>query len=296
MFEIKELHSQVYELLAQKVVSARKNVSNRVPRNPIVATLFPIADIHFDSKYCDKERLRADLDKAMARDASIIILGDLFDIMQGKNDKRGKKGDMDPKYLQNGYINAVCKDLAEFLQPYKNNILLITEGNHETSWRNHFESDPFDILKDKLQSDVTIFGTYTGFIRVKMLYVYTKDRTRKEDSIKTLTMYYTHGSGGGNAPVTRGVIQTNRRQVDIDADIFLSGHIHQPWYVPTGRKGLTRGGHLQTKTIRHISLATYKKEDPWSQKKGFSPAIHQATFITFSYDRSREIKVGVEIT
>ena len=53
---------------------------------------------------------------------------------------------------------------------------------------------------------------------------------------------YSHGSGG-TAPVTRGVIKTNRRSVVFpDADIFLSGHIHERWAMEIPRIRLTEQG------------------------------------------------------
>jgi UDP-2,3-diacylglucosamine pyrophosphatase LpxH len=48
-----------------------------------------ISDVHFDNPKCDRKLLKKHLDEAKRRNAKVLINGDLFDLMQGKNDKRG---------------------------------------------------------------------------------------------------------------------------------------------------------------------------------------------------------------
>ena len=49
---------------------------------------FHMSDIHFDSKSCDREKLKKDLDMCLRDGRHIFIYGDLFDIMCTQSDKR----------------------------------------------------------------------------------------------------------------------------------------------------------------------------------------------------------------
>jgi len=283
MFDIVEL-TESYELTYLKKSFSK---SDRV-------TLFPMGDIHFDSKYCDRKLLKNHLDYAVENDATIIILGDLFDLMQGRGDKRHQKEDLLPQYLKGSYINRVCEDAAEFFKLYKKHIKFIGEGNHEQSWKKHNESDPLDIFSDKLKSKNTLYGSYSGFMKISMGYVNgTKTSKREYPTKQSLTMYYSHGSGG-HAPVTKGTIKANRRQVNIDADIYISGHTHQALYLPSGRLYLSNQGRVLTRVLRHFVVGTYKTgRDSFSERNEFGPAISEGVMLHF-YLKGNKLNYSVE--
>jgi UDP-2,3-diacylglucosamine pyrophosphatase LpxH len=48
-----------------------------------------ISDVHWDAIDCDRRLLKKHLDEAVATDSMVLINGDLFDLMQGRNDRRG---------------------------------------------------------------------------------------------------------------------------------------------------------------------------------------------------------------
>ena len=50
--------------------------------------LMVISDVHWDSKDCDRKLLKKHLNSALEQDAAIIIIGDFFDLMEGRNDMR----------------------------------------------------------------------------------------------------------------------------------------------------------------------------------------------------------------
>ena len=84
-------------------------------------------------------------------------------------------------------------------------------------------------------------------------------------------MYYTHGSGR-NSPVTMDVIKTNRRQVSIDADIYVSAHIHQSWNVTKARIKLNEQNKIVRTVQEHIQLASFKNHGKWENAKEFGAA------------------------
>ena len=205
-----------------------------------------LSDVHYDSKNCERKLLKRLLDEAKEKNAQILIFGDFFDAMGGKLDPRTSKEDIRPEYNLGGYFDQIVTDAVKFLQPYKDNIILISDGNHELSVKKHQEIDLIERLITLLNSKI-IHGKYSGFIRV-----YEKYGTTKRSNL----IWYTHGSGG-NAPVTKGVIKTNRRQDQIQADIFISGHIHTEFDVPRTQVRLNHMNNVEIKKVRHYQLGTF---------------------------------------
>ncbi len=98
-----------------------------------------ISDEHFDSAHCDRKLLRHHHEQAKERNAKILKFGDIFDMMGGKYDPRSHKGMVRPEYQSSRYFDLVVEDAAKFYSQYKDNIIFISDGNHETSVRKRHE-------------------------------------------------------------------------------------------------------------------------------------------------------------
>jgi hypothetical protein len=111
-------------------------------------------------------------------------------------------------------------------------------------------------------------------------------------------LYWHHGHGGGG-PVTKGVIQTARRSASVEADIFVSGHIHEAWAVENVVATLLDSGRVSLKTQTHIQLPTYKQEYAMNGgfhiEKGRPPKPLGAYWLTFYYDRAFSGNVGYRV-
>lgn len=241
-----------------------------------------ISDIHFDSKKCNRDALKKLLDQAVERKAAVMIFGDLLDVMGAKFDPRSGKGDIRPEYNSSNYFVDVVEDCSKFFGPYMKNIIFISKGNHEDSVQRRHEFDLLSVLQWKLQKEwgwEGMIGGYEGWLIF--------DGVKRENN-KTLrsygcpVAYYTHGAGG-NAPVTRGVIQTNRRQTQINADIFISGHIHTQWALPIPQRSITTSGVEKINDILHLQLGCFKESHrgSWEAQKGFGPASIGGYWIKF---------------
>tara|TARA_R100000697_G_scaffold87001_1_gene98903 strand:- start:1276 stop:2091 length:816 start_codon:yes stop_codon:yes gene_type:complete len=233
------------------------------------------SDQHFDSVYCNRAKLKEHLDQAKEGNHRIFFLGDWWDAMQGSSDKRGSKSGVRKEYQRNDYLNALVEETVEFLEPYSKNIAIWAKGNHETSIIKHAEFDLLSAcvreLNLKTGSDILV-GPYTGWIILRCRHKNTA--TRK--TFGSLNVAYTHGSGGGG-PVTKGVIQTNRRSVYLpDAHLVVGGHIHESWAVEINRERLGTHGQTWIDTQWHLQLPTYKDEfsvkgDGWWHETGKGP-------------------------
>lgn len=221
-----------------------------------------LSDVHFDSKKCDRSLFKKHLDEAKEKNAPIFIFGDFFDCMGGKWDKRSTKADIRPEYQTQTYFQDIVRDAAKFLTPYKDLIYLLADGNHETGVKLRHEFDLLDDLSDRLGGINR--GKYSGFIRFSF--------NRGNGGWISRVMYYTHG-GGGNSPVTKGVIKTARRQESIMADIYVSGHIHTDFNMERTMVRLSVQNVVKQSDQLHLQLGTYKNDfmtGGWADHKEFS--------------------------
>ena len=243
-----------------------------------------ISDVHYDSKHCDRKLLKRHLDEALDKNASVYNFGDFWDMMGGKYDPRSNKADVRPEYQVPNYFDAVIEDGYEFLKPYSPILKFMSYGNHEATVIKRQEIDPLWNLTKMLNCEL---GGYQGFINSVF------DRSDGKGAISSKLLYYTHGSGG-NSPVTRGVIKTNRRAAVVEADIFVSGHIHSEWVVNIPRVKVSQRGNIIKAEQTHIALGTYKDDSfksegvGWADMKEFPPPSMGGCWIRFYYDSPTE--------
>lgn len=209
-----------------------------------------LADVHFDSPHCNRRLLRSLLTEAQAEGAGVFCFGDFYDAMQTREDKRSNKSDLLPAYKSGDYINRLVDDAADFLLPYAPSIVFLSTGNHETAILKHLEVDILLLLAGRL--DVAKMG-YAGFVR------FLFSRTEGKSGNTRRVLYFHHGAGGGGE-VTKGVIQSQRRQAKVVADIYVSGHIHESYALWTERTELSAAGTVQTPDLLHVCIPSMKQE------------------------------------
>lgn len=244
--------------------------------------LMVASDIHLDSPYCDTKLFKKHLDKARDEGAYIILLGDLFDAMQWRLDKRASKKELLQEFVETeeSYFNKLVEKVVSFLEPYKDNILLITYGNHETYHVGKIEVDLLRLIGKELNCNI---GAYDGFITLSYAFA------TASGSVARKTIYYTHGIKG-NAPVTMGILAHKRLDTWVrDADIVLSGHNHRTFIYEEICMGINNHNNRYIKTVYHLQLPTYKKRDKlygYSIEKGLPPSPLGAYLLEFEPDRS----------
>lgn len=239
------------------------------------------SDVHIDSKKCELKLFKKHLEQLKERNAYLIDNGDLYDCMGGKYDKRSNKADILSKLQVSNYFDALNDHAKEILDPVSDRIIMLSDGNHELSVTSRHEIDLIGRLQDSLNKNKKtniLRQGYTGWIK----FVFNRPDGRDYGS---MYMYRTHGNGG-NAPVTKGVIQSARRQDIIDADIYVSGHIHTNYTVPRPMWKITDRGTVYIQEKVHHQLGTYKdsSNSTWENMKGFAPPSLGGSWMTFKYD------------
>ena len=250
------------------------------------------ADVHLDNPHCLRDLHRHHLEQALERDAFVLCIGDLFDAMQGKQDRRSNKSDLDARLKSGTYLNDLVEFAHEFYEPYIKQLALISEGNHETSVTNRYEYSLLDGLAYSLKKagSPVVRGGYRGWVKFQFEH---ESGGRKHSKLA----YYLHGSGGGG-PVTKGVIQTNRRAVYLpDADMVFSGHIHESWIFPINRVRINLRGEERAEAQYHVQLPTYKEEfvnmpGGWHHETGKPPKPVGAWWMRLYYsNRTGRVEV-----
>jgi hypothetical protein len=225
------------------------------------------SDWHWDSVKCDRDKLAADLTMAREVNAAVLSVGDLFDVMGGKFDPRSNgKYDVRPEFARGNYFDDIVTQCAEWLEPWRDQMAVITPGNHETAVRKRMETCLTTRLVERLRMNGSRVrqGGYAGWVMFRGM--------ASKKNVAVYRLYYHHGYGGGGQ-VTRGVIDFSRYLVDIDADCVHAGHVHQRTLIEATRQRLTPNGIPKVKPIHLVRSAAYKQEcltDGWAVEKGMS--------------------------
>lgn len=252
------------------------------------------ADEHFDSIACQRDLLEKHLQLAAKRNALCISVGDFFDAMQSRADPRRDYEELREEYKVTNYLDAIVEDAANFHAPYAEQFGVIGMGNHETSVERHNGINLTQWLVKSLRDrGANAFaGGYTGYV----IFRFTVHKTRRS----SIVLKYHHGEGG-SAPVTRGVISSNRMAVKFpDADVVVSGHNHESWLVPIQQEHINGHGRVSTKPQWHVRVPSYK--DGWGQRgKGFdvekgSPKPSGCVWLRFYLADAGRGEIGFEIT
>lgn len=251
-------------------------------------TALAISDIHFDSQDCDRKMLKRLLDQAVELEAPIIVAGDLYDAMQSRDDPRRCSAALKPEYLVD-YVDAIVDEAVEFLRPYAANIALLTTGNHESNIAKRLGTN---IVKRTAKALGVLDGGYACWARFKF--------SESGKLRTTWNTYIYHGSGGAS-PVTKGIIQANRRAVYLDgADLVITGHTHRFYITTNALHGISPKGHMFVHDQHHVSLGcfvdSFMRQNGWSVEKGFGPADRGGAWLRWRYADDDHRRTRLEIT
>lgn len=208
--------------------------------------IFVTSDVHFDSAFCNRDQFFADMTYAREKKAGILIVGDFFDAMNGRFDPRRDMSRLRPEYRRDDYYDYIVKDAANQLADFADNILMMTDGNHELSVLKNANTDLLGRITDILSSPThkVYRGGYGGIIVIR-------------NGKHVIPVKYFHGSGG-EAPVTRGAIQTNRQAVFLpDFQVVLNGHSHNSYSIPIVRERVSQTGLHYFDIQHHVRTPGY---------------------------------------
>jgi hypothetical protein len=247
------------------------------------------SDRHTDSPSSDRKLQARHLDEARRRGALVLDFGDLFDAMQGREDKRrARGGGLSADVERSAYFNNVVDSLAEFYAPYADLFGLVTLGNHEWAVREKSDIDLTRMWAEKMRHETgqpIHVGGYGGWIILSVGYGST--------CRCTLLMHYFHGSGGGGM-MSFDTLRVRRNASYMpDANIVVGGHVHEGWHLALARERLkTQNGvyRVDRDIQHHVRTGTYKDEykdghGGWAVNSGHPPKPKGAVWMRLRLDR-----------
>lgn len=258
--------------------------------------LFVCSDVHFDNPKCDRDLFFKHMDRALERDAMIVITGDLFCLMQGKYDPRKNKSAIRPEHNKDNYLDLVINDTADKFVKYAKNILLISRGNHESGVSQRAETDIMERFVERLNliagSNVQV-GNYRGYYTLGFHY-------QNGSSKRPISVGYSHGNWGG--VITKGTLSVVRNAAIMpDCDIMFTGHTHDSWVVTQPRyKRNEHSRRVEIKNQWHVKTGTYKEEfgkgKGWAVEKIAMPKHLGGCFVKFDFNKHKDTEFEITLT
>jgi hypothetical protein len=213
-----------------------------------------MSDWHLGSDYTDYGRLKEELDILKEKNARIHVNSDVFDCIFPR-DFRFMPSVPVPEIRGDDYMADATIDYASnFLEPYADNIDVLSMGNHEYSLASHGASTNMIARLINRYPHIRQ-GEYQGYLTYRFKYP-------KGGGVKDLTTFWSHGKSG-NTPVTKGVIDYSRWSADIEGfDILTSGHNHEKFALPHDcfrKDGVGNPARRNQKWVKTGSYLSYKK-------------------------------------
>lgn len=280
------------------------------PKNGTVG-LWLMSDLHIGAANVDYDLIKEELKNAASRRCRILVNGDVLDLILTKDLKRFTPHTLHPRLRGTSDIVGEAIEWAyEILSPYACFIDLIAAGNHEAAVVKYTSNDPLLQLVKKLEKTakrrnpkhVIHYGGYSGFV----------DYRFKPASSKTVryVVYYHHGQGG-EAPVTKGIIDLYRKSAWVNADLIWEGHKHTKMSVPVQTMHCpVYGCQPVLKDVYHVRTGAYFQhligQDQrsirasgypcsWPVEKGFAPSRQGGVAVWLNFSDGRLESVRTEL-
>lgn len=192
-----------------------KCISVKLDKSLKSLEIVPLADLHIGDRQCDMKLIQEKIDY-IASGTSIYCLlnGDIIN-----NSTKTSIGDV---YSERLTPMEQLENAKELLEPIKDKILCITNGNHEMrTWRN----DGIDLMKI-LAKELGIEDRYSN--TSAMLFLRLGDNGEKARFRQVCyTIFVNHGSGGGKKEGAKAIRLADMASI-VDADIYIHSHTHLP--------------------------------------------------------------------
>jgi len=265
-----------------------------------------ISDCHIGGAHTDHKFLKRELKQAASDGCRISVNGDVFDCILTRDLKRYRPEALHPRLQgRSNILNETVKMGVEIFGPFAPYIDMIGCGNHEAAVEKHHNKDMIQDLVEELNTDFggnIDYGGYSGFIQYRC----KRMPGGKGDPSTIFTIYYHHGAGG-NAPVTKSMIDFARKSVWIDSDLVWVAHKHHsvgdttPLQMRCPRQGdqpvfdqqvfVMTGGYLDTlKGQSQQEIMTQGRNASYAEDMGLPPQAKGGARVLVKFHRRSGIE------
>ena len=188
---------------------------------PDVFDIYPIGDIHLGSIACVEDELQKTLQAVLHNPKAYMIgMGDMTECIT-KNDPRFDVGGLADWVVKDNIVESQRQRVVELLKPLadKGKIITLLTGNHEETVHSVWQ---YDMTRNLCQDLKVSYGGYSCFVVMNFL---RGKRTSVQHDTHEYIIHCHHGAGGAQTEGSR-TMRLMRLVNDIEAHIYLMGHLH----------------------------------------------------------------------
>ncbi len=221
-------------------------------------TLTLLSDLHVGSRESDHAAIQAVLnDLATQPNLYAVLIGDLANVALKESKSDIYQSALNPQ--------EELELLQRWFTPVKHKLLAAVPGNHEMrAWRSA-GLDFTTILAQYLD----IPHAATGLV------------LNQSVGSVSYAIFIHHGTLSGGR--TTGKFESNRRLAQIvDADCYLSGHLHHGYVMRESHFRPNSDGVLERHEHLHAVCTSFVGYEPYAEWAGFPPGVIRPMYLTFN--------------
>lgn len=251
-----------------------QTVSVKLGRELSYLEIHIASDWHIGDNACDIQEIRERLAQIKSNpNAYLICNGDLIN--------NATKNSVSDCYAEVMPPMEQLKELCALLEPIKDKILMLTQGNHEART---FRNDGID-LTALCARQLGIDDRYCReggvlFLRFGQQSCGSK-KTGTTDEIRQMcyTIYATHGSGGGRKEGAKAIRLADMAGI-VDTDIYIHSHTHLPMIIKEGFFRIDKYNSTVAKVNKlFVNTASQLEYGGYGQTYEFKPSSKDSPII-----------------
>ena len=224
------------------------------------------ADWHIGDKYCKISEIKDSLNCIKdTPNAYVILNGDLMN--------NATKASVSDCYAEEMKPQEQLQTLCDLIEPIKDKVLFITQGNHEART---YKTDGIDLTAIMAKQ----LGIYDKYARVGGVLFLRFGEDRKHHRRMCYTFYITHGSGGGKKEGGKANGLCDLASI-VDTDIYIHAHTHLPmvmkenfFRIDTSNSCVTEVEKLFVNSAATLSYGGYGQQFKFKPANTTSPIIY----------------------
>jgi len=239
-------------------------------KSPVRLVLF--SDTHDGSRYFARNHFKKFLAQNMDHpNAWLLGLGDHIDAIVPADLKRFQLSTVEERFLKgeepDAIVDAQAKDFIELMDPYRERILGLVQGNHEEALAKRYGTSTHQYICDMIGCE----NLGHSFLMLLAMTHATQKRVR------SVTIFGHHGFGGGGRTEGGSITKYSRFTQYYDADIYITAHDHDCWTKKIARIGINAAGKIQHRDQMICNTGAFMKTlssgrvPSWAETRGFPP-------------------------
>lgn len=231
-----------------------------LPKEMENVELHIFGDIHIGSNKCQYQELKQRIEYVRTKEnARAIVLGDLIN-----NSTKNSVGDV---YGEGLSPMEQIKLATELFAPIKEKIIGIVSGNHE---RRTYRMDGIDLIHF-FAAELGISEMY-DYAAILLLVRYGSHSSGKNCT----AIYCTHGDGTSGATVGGKANGLQKRGNVVDADVFITGHTHQPLVFTQAAMRIDKRHNVVQQTEQlFVNIGSSLKYEEYAEIIGLRPSSNR---------------------